>query len=217
MPDYAAARANMVESQVRTNEVTDTRVQDALRAVPRERFTPADKRGVAYADAAIEVVPGRYLLDPRNFSRLLQLAQIAPGDRVLDVACATGYSTVVLARLGGAVIGLEQDADLVRMASDMVPAAGAANATVVQGSLSEGHRASAPYDVIFLNGAVEQISDLLLGQLAEGGRLVAILQTGAQGMAHLFERSKNHIGSRRAFDAVAPKLAGFGQPTGFVF
>jgi protein-L-isoaspartate(D-aspartate) O-methyltransferase len=217
MPDYAAARATMVESQVRTNDVTDVRVQQALRDVPRERFVPASKRAIAYADAVIEVVPGRFLLDPRNFARLLQLAVIAPADNVLDVGCATGYSTAVLARLAKRVTGLEQDADLVRMASEMVPAAGAANASVVQGSLSEGHRSAAPYDVIVLNGAVEQVPDALLGQLSEGGRLVAILQTGAQGMAHLFERNKGHIGSRSAFDAAAPKLAGFGQPTGFVF
>jgi protein-L-isoaspartate(D-aspartate) O-methyltransferase len=217
MPDYAAARATMVESQVRTNDVTDVRVQKALRDVPRERFVPAAKRGIAYVDAAIEVVPGRYLLDPRNFSRLLQLAVIAPTDSVLDVGCATGYSTVVLARLAKSVVGLEQDADLVRMASEMVPAADAANATVVQGSLSDGHRAKAPYDVIFVNGSIERAPESLLAQLAEGGRLVAIIQTGALGMAHLFERNKGHIGSRAAFDAAAPKLAGFGQPVGFVF
>lgn len=217
MPDYAAARANMVESQVRTNDVTDTRVQRALREVPREKFVPGAKRGIAYADSAIEVVPGRYLLDPRNFARLLQLATIAPTDTVLDVGCATGYSTAVLARMARTVVGLEQDADLVRMASEMVPAAGATNATVVQGSLSEGHRGKAPYDVIFLNGAIERTPDSLLAQLAEGGRLVAIIQTGAQGMAHLFERNGSHFGSRAAFDGSAPKLAGFGQPVGFVF
>jgi protein-L-isoaspartate(D-aspartate) O-methyltransferase len=217
MPDYAAARANMVESQVRTNDVTDVRVQKALRDVPRERFVPASKRGIAYADAPIEVVPGRFLLDPRNIARLLQLAEIAPTETVLDVGCATGYSTVVLAHLAKSVTGLEQDADLVRMASDMIPAAGAKNASVVQGSLSEGHRAKAPYDVIFLNGSIECAPEPLLAQLAEEGRLVAILQTGAQGMAHLFERNKGHIGSRAAFDAAVPKLAGFGQPIGFVF
>jgi protein-L-isoaspartate(D-aspartate) O-methyltransferase len=217
MPDYAAARATMVESQVRTNDVTDVRVQKALHDVPRERFVPTAKRGIAYVDAAIEVVQGRYLLDPRNLARLLQLAVIAPADHVLDVGCATGYSTVVLSRLAKSVVGLEQDADLVRMASEMVPAAGATNATVVQGSLSEGHRTKAPYDVIFVNGSLERAPESLLAQLAEGGRLVAIIQTGALGMAHLFERNKTHIGSRAAFDAAAPKLAGFGQPTGFVF
>lgn len=217
MPDYAAARVNMVESQVRTNDVTDVRVQDVLRSVPRERFVPTAKRGIAYVDAAVELVPGRFLLDPRNFARLLQLATIAPTDSVLDVGCATGYSTTVLARLAKRVVGLEQDADLVRMASEMVPAAGATNATIVQGSLSEGHRANGPYNVIFLNGAVEKVSDALLAQLADDGRLVAIVQTGAQGMAYLFERNGGHIGSRAAFDAVAPKLSGFGQPVGFVF
>lgn len=217
MPDYTATRATMVESQVRTNDVTDVRVQKALREVPRERFVPANKRGIAYADATIEVVPGRFLLDPRNLAHLLQLAEIAPTDTVLDVGCATGYSTVVLAKLAKTVVGLEQDADLVRLASEMVPAEGATNASVVQGSLSEGHRARAPYDVIFLNGAIERAPESLLGQLGEGGRLVAILQTGAQGMAYLFERNKGHVGSRAVFDAAAPKLAGFGQPIGFVF
>ena len=217
MPDYAAARATMVESQVRTNDVTDVRVQQAMRDVPRERFVPTTKRGIAYADAAVEVVQGRFLLDPRNFARLLQLAVVAPTDSVLDVGCATGYSTVVLARLAKQVIGLEQDADLVRMASDMIPAAGATNASVVQGSLSVGHRAKAPYNVIFLNGAIEEEPESLLAQLADGGRLVAIMQPGAQGMAYMFERNKTHVGSRAAFDAVVPKLAGFGQPTGFVF
>jgi protein-L-isoaspartate(D-aspartate) O-methyltransferase len=217
MPDYAAARATMVESQVRTNDVTDLRVQQALREVPRERFVPAAKRGIAYADAPIELVPGRFLLDPRNFARLLQLAEIGPGDKALDVGCATGYSTVVLARLAGQVIGLEQDADLVRVASDMVPAAGAANATIAQGSLDAGYRAKAPYDVIVVNGAIEKAPESLLAQLAEGGRLVAIVQTGAQGRGCLYERQNGHIGSRTAFDASAPLLAGFVQPTGFVF
>jgi len=129
MPNYAAQRLNMVESQVRANDVTDPRIHDAMRQVPRELFVPSAKRGVAYADAAIEVVRGRYLLEPRTFSKLLQLAAIGPNDAVLDVACGTGYSTAVIARLARTVIGLEQDADLVRIASETLPASGAANAS----------------------------------------------------------------------------------------
>lgn len=217
MPDTAAQRLNMVESQVRANDVTDVRVHAALREVPRERFVPAVKRSIAYADAAIELVPGRYLLEPRTFAKLLQLAEIRPIDSVLDIGCATGYSTAVLAKLAARVTGLEQDADLVRIASDMIPAVGAANVRVVQGGLAQGHRADAPYDVIVINGAVEQVPGMLLGQLAEGGRLVAVLQDGAQGRAVLFLRQDGHVGHRAAFDAAAPLLAGFRQPAGFVF
>jgi protein-L-isoaspartate(D-aspartate) O-methyltransferase len=217
MPDYTAQRMNMVESQVRANDVTDIRIHDAMRAVPRERFVPTVKRGVAYADGAIEVVANRYLLEPRTFSKLIQLAQIASTDSVLDVGCATGYSTAVIARLAARVTGLEQDADLVRVASDMAPAVGATNVAIVQGSLADGHRAGAPYDVIVVNGAIEAPPEALLGQLAEGGRLVAIVQSGEQSRAHLYLRQNGRIGSRVAFDAWAPLLAGFRQKVGFVF
>jgi protein-L-isoaspartate(D-aspartate) O-methyltransferase len=217
MPDYTAQRMNMVESQVRANDVTDIRIHDAMRAVPRERFVPTVKRGVAYADGAIEVVANRYLLEPRTFSKLIQLAQIASTDSVLDVGCATGYSTAVIARLAARVTGLEQDADLVRVASDMAPAVGATNVAIVQGSLADGHRAGAPYDVIVVNGAIEAPPEALLGQLAEGGRLVAIVQSGEQSRAHHYLRQNGRIGSRVAFDAWAPLLAGFRQKVGFVF
>lgn len=217
MPDYTAQRLNMVESQVRANDVTDIRIHQAMRGVPRERFVPTAKRAIAYADGPIEVVANRYLLEPRTFSKLTQLAQVAAQDRVLVVGCNTGYSTAVLARLAAKVTGLEQDADLVRVSSDMVPAVGATNATIVQGPLADGYKSGAPYDVIFIDGAVEAVSDALLGQLAEGGRLVAVVQSGEQSRAVLYVRQQGRVGHRVAFDAWAPSLAGFRQKVGFVF
>lgn len=217
MPDYATQRFNMVESQVRTNDVTDAAVLAAMGEVPRERFVPASKRAVAYAEAPLEVAPGRFLMEPRNLGKLLQLAVIDPADKVLDVGCATGYSSAVLAKLAKSVIALEQDADLVRAASDMLPAVGASNATVVQGSLAGGAKQQAPFNVIFINGAIETEPKALLAQLAEGGRLVAIVRSGSVGRATLYVRENGHIGSRPEFDADAPLLAGFRQPVGFVF
>jgi len=217
MPDYALLRQTMVESQVRPNDVPDTRLQAAMREVPRERFVPAAKRALAYADSTVEVVPGRHLLDPRSFAKLIQLADIGPEDRVLDVGCATGYSSAVLARLAQSVTGLEQDADLVRVASDMLAAVGARNARVVQGMLTEGHKSGAPYDVIVIEGAVEEVPGALLAQLGEGGRLAAIVQKGAQGQARLYVRDQGHLGSRAGFNAAVPVLAGFRQKVGFVF
>jgi len=217
MQDYAAQRQNMVESQVRPNDVPDPRLQDAMRRVARERFVPASKRALAYADSTVEVVPGRYLLDPRSFAKLAQLAGIGANDRVLDVGCATGYSTAVLARLAQSVTGLEEDADLVRIASDMLAAVGARNATVVQGMLTEGAKSGAPYDVILIEGAVEEVPERLLAQLGEGGRLAAIAQKGAQGQARLYVREHGRIGSRAGFNATVPLLSGFRQKVGFVF
>jgi protein-L-isoaspartate(D-aspartate) O-methyltransferase len=217
MPDYLAQRLNMVESQVRVNDVTDARVVQAMRDVPRERFVPTARRATAYADAPLEVVQGRFLMEPRAFAKMLQLAEIKPTDNVLDVGSATGYSTAILARIAAKVTGVEQDADLVRIGVETLPMVGASNATVVQGGLAEGHKANAPYDVIFVNGAIETRPDALLGQLAEGGRLVAVVKTGASGHATVFLKEQGQVGRRAGFDADATILPGFREKVGFVF
>jgi protein-L-isoaspartate(D-aspartate) O-methyltransferase len=217
MPDYLAQRLNMVESQVRVNDVTDVRVQDAMREVPRERFVPTARQATAYADAPLEAVRGRFLMEPRTFAKMLQLAEVAPTDNVLDVGSLTGYSSAILARIAARVTALESDADLVRVAAETLPAVGAANVTVVQGDLAEGHKAKAPYDVIFVNGAIEVRPAALLAQLAEGGRLVAVVKSGAQGHATVFLKDKGQIGSRAGFDADAQILPGFREKVGFVF
>jgi protein-L-isoaspartate(D-aspartate) O-methyltransferase len=217
MPDYAAQRSNMVASQILANDVTDERLLAAFSEIERERFVPTAKRALAYADAHIEVVPNRWLPDPRTFAKLLRLAEILPTDSVLDVGCATGYSTAVLSRVCARVVGLEQDADLVRIASETVAATSAPNAKIVQGVLADGCGAMAPYDVIVVAGAIEAAPLALLAQLADGGRLVAIVRNEAQGHAVLYLNEQGRIGRRIAFDASIPVLAGFRQPVGFVF
>jgi protein-L-isoaspartate(D-aspartate) O-methyltransferase len=216
MPDFRAQRLNMVESQVRTNDVTDVRIQEAMREIPRERFVPSAKQAVAYADTIVEIVPGRFLLDPRAFSKLAELAEIEPADRVLDVGCASGYSTAVLTRLAHEVIGLEEDAELVRVATDVLPSLGISS-RVVQGTLADGYAAGAPYNVIFVNGAVEELPPALERQLAKGGRLVVVLRKGPQGRGYLFLREQGRMSSRADFDATVPLLAGFSRPKSFVF
>ena len=217
MPDYSVQRLNMVDTQVRTNDVTDPRIHDAMRTIERERFVPEAKRSLAYADLALEIAPGRFLPDPRTFAKLLQLADVRSTDSVLDVACATGYSTVVIAKLAGRATGLEHDAELVRIASEAIRASQVANAGVVQGGLTEGLPRQAPFDVIFINGAVETVPDALLAQLAEAGRLVAVVRSEGQSRAQLFLKDKGHIGCRADFDSGVPLLAGFRKAVGFVF
>jgi protein-L-isoaspartate(D-aspartate) O-methyltransferase len=204
----------MIDSQIRPNDVTDPRLLAAFEAVARENFVPRAARAIAYAEVPVEVAPGRFLLEPRCFAKLLQLAKITADDRVLDVGCATGYSSAVLARLAGSVVALEQDADLLRIASDGLANTGV---TLVQGGLIEGAKMEGPFDVIVVEGAIEQTPETLLSQLNEGGRLVAVMQDGAQGRATLFVKEHGGIGHRAAFDASAPLLAGFKKAMGFVF
>lgn len=219
--EFVRQRANMV-AQIRTNDVTDTGLQAAMLEIPRELFVPLAHRSVAYSDRSIEVARGRYLLDPRALAKLVQLAEVQPTDRVLDVGCASGYSTAVLAKLAARVIGLEQDADLVRTASEALGALGIANATVTQGRLAGGFSQEAPYNVIFVNGAVTDRPETLLSQLADGGRLVCLHAKGNAGglvltEARLYVRKGETAGFRSVFDADASVLPGFEKAAGFVF
>ena len=209
-----AARLHMIDSQIRPNDVTDPRILAAIGAVARENFVPRNARAIAYADVPVEVAQGRFLLEPRCFAKLLQLAEITAEDRILDVGCATGYSSAVLARLGGKVIALEQDADLLRIASDALSNSAV---TLVQGGLIEGAKMEGPFDVIVVEGAIEQSPDTLLAQLAEGGRLVTVMKENGQSRAVIFLKEHGGIGRRAVFDAEAPLLAGFKKAMGFIF
>jgi protein-L-isoaspartate(D-aspartate) O-methyltransferase len=210
-----SARFNMIETQIRPANVTDPRIFAAMNAVAREKFVPRAAQALAYADVPVAVAPGRYLLDPRSFAKLLQLAKVTATDRVLDVGCGTGYSSAVLGRLAAEVIALEQDADLVRVASELL-ATVVGKVELVQGGLIEGVKAQGPYDVIFVNGAIEAVPDILLSQLAEGGRLVTVMKDG-QSRAWLFLKENGQIGKRPDFDVEVPILAGFRKAMGFVF
>ncbi len=216
--DFELARRNMVDTQVRTNRVTDSLVISALRAIPRELFVPAAQKGVAYVDDDLEVAPGRFLMEPMILARLLQLAEIQRTDTVLDVGCATGYSSAVLGRMASSVVALEQDAELVNWAAETLLGLGIDNAVVVEGKLSDGLADQGPYDVIFVNGAVDRVPEGLREQLADGGRLVAVLR-GEKGVGHatLVTRTGSAFGHRTDFDANARILPGFARQPTFVF
>ena len=222
MIDFAAARRMMVDGQVRINDVTDLRIQSAMLDVPRERFIPQDKRDLAYLDLDVPVLgtghQSRRLLKPMVLAKVIHAAEINDGDHVLDVACATGYSSVILSRLAGSVIALEEDADLARAAKQVLTELGATNVTVVTAPLTNGYPAQAPYDAILLNGAIEVTPQALLGQLKPGGRLVTVIGERPIGKATVFRRSMSgHLGSHSLFDAAAPLLPGFAKPAEFVF
>jgi protein-L-isoaspartate(D-aspartate) O-methyltransferase len=220
MFDFAAARRMMVDCQVRTSDVTDQRIIAAMQDLPRERFVPERNAALAYLDLDVAVTagtPARRLLKPMVLAKLVQAAEIGPQDRVLDVACATGYSTALLARLARNVVALEEDTSLARHARENLAAAGVVNAEVVSGALPDGWQAGAPYDVIFVNGAAEVVPDRLLRQLAEGGRLVGVVGRAPASKAVLYLASGGQASALPIFDAAAPPLPGFAEPPAFVF
>jgi protein-L-isoaspartate(D-aspartate) O-methyltransferase len=217
MIDFAVARRMMVDCQVRTSDVTDLRLIAAMLAVPRERFAPKASAELAYLDADLPVEAGRGLVKPMVLAKLLQAAEIEETERVLVVGCATGYSAAVIARLAGSVVALEQDPGLAQLAADNLQALGARNTTVVSGPLVGGWSAAAPYGVILLDGAVEDVPQGLLRQLKDGGRLLGVVGRPPLSKAMLFRSTGSESSSRLVFDATAPALPGFAKPPAFVF
>jgi len=207
----AAERRTMVDSQLRTVGVLDEAVLGAMYAVPREDFVPAALRGIAYADAAIEVAPGRWLLEPMALALLLQNAHVVSGEKALVVGAATGYSAAVLSHAGLRVTALESDADLAAMAQ-------AAGITTVSGQLAQGWAAAAPYDVILFEGAIETIPAAIVGQLAPGGRVAAVVRSDGVGRASAGPLiAGNRIGGMPFLEIAAKLLPGFAAPREFVF
>ena len=217
MLDYAAARLNMVESQLRTNKVSNQALLAAFEAVPREHFVPEPLRGIAYVDEDMQIGAGRFLMEPMVLGRLLQEARPGPDDIALDIGCGTGYATAILARLAATVVALEDDAALAARANETLTGMDIDNTVVVEGPLSDGYPRQAPYNVILVNGAVAEIPAAISAQLAEGGRLVTVVQDSAGvGRATLMQRSGG-VSSRVLFDAAVPVLPGFERAPGFVF
>ena len=218
MIDYTSARLNMVESQIRPNKVTDRAVLEALLAVPRERFVPDALRGIAYVDEALPLSSGRFLMEPMVFGRLLQLAAIARGDAVLDVGCGTGYGSAVMARLGGHVFALEEDAALAARARTCLGVLALDTVELIEGPLSIGWPSRAPYAVILFEGAVDAVPPAIAGQLAEGGRLLAVVHSeDGMGRGVLMTRNGGVLGQRAVFDAALPLLPGFARQPSFAF
>jgi protein-L-isoaspartate(D-aspartate) O-methyltransferase len=222
MLDFAKARRMMVDSQLRTFDVNDLAVLAAFDAVPRERFVPAGREGLAYMDQDLPVADDaggerRFMLAPMVLARLIQALQLRPGDKVLDVAGGLGYAAAVLARLGCAVVALEADADVADAMRGRLAAVEVEGVAVAAGPLARGYPEAAPYDAILVNGAVETRPEALLRQLAERGRLACVEGRGRAARAVLTVRAGDVFGARPLFDAAAPALVAFRTEPGFVF
>jgi len=221
--DFSEQRVKMVDGQIRTTDVTDAAILEAMLTVPREAFVSAKRRELAYIDEDIEIAPAaagklaRYLMEPSPFAKLLQLAGVRSSDVVLDIGCGTGYSSAVLSRLASSVVALESDTVLAEQATSTLSQLGYDNVAVVQGALQAGYAAEAPYDVILINGAVEELPQALFDQLKEGGRLVAVEGLGNAGVARLFLKTTGVVTGRRAFNAAIRPLPGFERAHTFEF
>ncbi|MBY0568917.1 MAG: protein-L-isoaspartate O-methyltransferase [Hyphomonadaceae bacterium] len=213
--DFARARDMLVESQVRTNDVTDGRVLHAMRTLARERFAPAHKKALAYADIELEVAAGRNLLRARDLSKLIQALAPQANERALEIAGATGYGAAVLAACCKEVIALDPDPELSFAARAVLESCGLTNVKTVSTATVDGWKDEAPYDVMMLNGAAEIVPEAWFAQLAQGGRLGVIVRDGAAGSARIYTRTGDTIAFRVAFDAFPSVAPGLTRPHRF--
>ena len=215
---FADARKHMVDSQIRPNRVTDPRILSAMRRLPRERFLPAAAAPLAYVDEDVPLGNGRYLMEPMVLARLLQTANLRHGERVLVVGAGTGYGAAVLAACGCRVTALEEDASLRAIAERVLPLE-APGVMLVSGPFSDGWPALAPYDLIFIEGAVPQIPPALTMQVRqESGRIVgAIAGEDRVTQAVMAESTGAGLGLSRLFDCATPPIPSLRTASVFAF
>ena len=219
MTDFALARRNMIDGQLRPNRVTSAPLLAAIAGLPREHFLPEGLRSVAYADDDVPLGAGRFLMEPMVLARLLQSLQPGPDDRAMVVASGRGYGAALLARLVNSVVAVESDAMLAAAAQQTARELELTGVQQPVGAFEAGAPASAPYDVILIEGAVRLVPQALFDQLADGGRLATILAGpgGAQGAAHLYVKEGGVVSGRPLFDAGTPLLPGFAPAPRFTF
>jgi protein-L-isoaspartate(D-aspartate) O-methyltransferase len=218
MTEFGAARAHMIESQLRPNKVIDARVLDAFGGIRRELFVPDHLRAVAYIDEDLPLGGGRYLMEPMVVARLLQAAQIERTDKVMIIGAGTGYEAALAAALARSVIALEEDPELARRLRGALVEHSIASVSVVEGPLPQGFRPRAPYDVVLFCGAVADVPSEIDTQLAEGGRVLAVVKSAnGIGRATLWARTGGVIARRVLFDAATPLLPGFFPKPAFAF
>ncbi len=216
---FDARRANMVESQIRTNNVTDQAVIEAIESVAREAFVPEDLRGIAYVDDDIALDGGRCVMEPRVLARMIQALQADSNAHALVVGAGSGYAAAVLSRVAQTVVAEESVSSLAAMAGETIEAMGITNIVIEQGALMEAAAEHGPFDVILFGGSVAQVPSNLVDFLEDGGRAIAVISESNEGYgaATLFTKFGGHLGEVSAFDAAIPTLPEFLAPKKFTF
>lgn len=210
MEAFEIARINMVKSQILPSNITNEVLIDVITEIPRHIFIPENKQGIAYIDGSLLVGNGRYILAPMIFAKMIEALDIKGSESVLDIACGTGYSSAVMANLCKKIVAVESSTDLASKAHLNLNKLGVDNVIIISNSLADGHEEGAPYNIIFINGAVSKVPQGLFNQLAENGKLITIIsKTPNSGSIILYKKTNGAISSSEIFDVNQPVIEDF--------
>ena len=218
MVSFQVMRENMIDGQILPNKIGNRRLVAAMSELPREFFVGEEQRAYSYSDKAVEIGIGRFLMEPRVFAGLVQALSPESHEMALDVGCGSGYGTAILAKLCNTVVGIDSDVQLLDDASALLTSLEIDNAVTIRCQLESGYLSEAPYDIVLIEGAVPAVPEGILDQLADGGRLAAVVSP-KRGLyeATLTTRVGDSFGSRVLFNCAAPPLPGFDMAAGFTF
>jgi protein-L-isoaspartate(D-aspartate) O-methyltransferase len=217
MTDYAQRRTMMVDTQVRPSDVTKFPIIDAMLSVPREAFVPRTLREAAYMGENVDLGGGRVVLEPRTLAKILDVLDIRGNELVLDVGSTLGYSAAVIACMAEAVVALDDDEAMSAEAQTLLQEHGADNVIVHTAPLASGAPEHGPYDVIAIEGGVQEMPQAILDQLKDGGRIACLFMEGALGAVRIGYKLNGKVTWRFAFNAGAPILPGFEKRAAFIF
>lgn len=221
--NFTELRRKMVDNQIRTVDVTNLSILEAFLTVPREDFVPEDVKDLSYLDTDILIfppqgdIPASYLMKPASLAKLLQLAAVKPSDSVLDIGANSGYCAALLSKLAKSIIALESNKALSKQAAELLERYQCDNVVVVHGLLEKGCAVKGPYDLIFIEGAVDFIPDGIFDQMKEGGRLLVVEGHGNAGIAQIYIKEEGSISARRGFNLSVKPLSEFLRIPDFVF
>ena len=221
--DFDQARFNMIESQIRTWDVLDQAVLDAVAAVKREDFVPEQYRQLAFADMQIPLGPvpgdpGEVMLSPKLEARMLQELALSSGDKVLEIGTGSGYVTALLSRVTSHVVSIEINSAFTARAVGRLQSSGISNVTLEVGDGANGWEPEAPYDAILLTGSVVLLPESFKAQLKPGGRLLAVIGEEPAMTATLMTRvTEAGYSTRGLFETCIPPLRNVPRHSRFVF